>query len=104
MPRTDEATNVDLVEGFDALRKDVAALVATVSQMANDQARSAGARVSGAVDGAAEKITEATASAKSVARAASCEIEAGIEKNPLTALLIAFGVGLSVAVLTRSRG
>lgn len=37
-------------------------------------------------------------------RAASGEIEASIRRNPLTAVLIAFGIGISVGIINRSRG
>ena len=38
------------------------------------------------------------------ARSASGEIEASIERNPLTAVLIAFGVGMWLGMMSRSRG
>jgi ElaB/YqjD/DUF883 family membrane-anchored ribosome-binding protein len=37
-------------------------------------------------------------------RAASGEIEASIRRNPLTAILVAFGIGMSVGMMNRSRG
>lgn len=104
MSSNDQVENVDLVEGFQSLRNDVAKLVATVSQFAQDRATTAGHQVADAVDGAADKILETAADAKSRARSASRDIEAIIEKNPMTALFVAFGIGLSVALLTRSRG
>jgi len=36
--------------------------------------------------------------------AASSEIEASISRNPLTAVSVAFGIGIAVGMMNRSRG
>ena len=63
-----------------------------------------GLRVSEAVGDAKDKVADTAAEARNLTRAASGEIEASIERNPLIAVLIAFGVGMSLGVFGRSRG
>ena len=104
MSKSDDLINVDFAEDLAALRTDVAKLVSSMRQLAQVRAQAAGSNVSDAVDGAAGKISDAATRAKEKAKAISCVIEASIEKNPLTALLLAFGIGLSVAVLGRACG
>ena len=69
----------DFAADLAALRQDVAHLAETLGKLVQHQTQN---RV----------------------RAASDEIEAGIRRNPLTAVLIAFGIGISVGIMNRSRG
>jgi ElaB/YqjD/DUF883 family membrane-anchored ribosome-binding protein len=82
----------DLTGGFAALRHDVARLAETIGELARHQTQSAGLRAS-----------EAVGEAQGQLRSASGEIEASVERNPLTAVLIAFGVGMLLGVFGRSR-
>ena len=75
-----------------ALKEDIARLTETIRGLVQHQARAAGSRV-------AEAVSEAT----DRARAASGDIEAKVERNPLTAVLVAFGIGMSIGLLSRSR-
>ena len=104
MSKNDEAMNNDVIEGFEALRKDVAKLVEAMSQLTQRNVQAAEGHVADILDDTKNKVASAAAGAKTHALAATNEIEAGIERNPMTALLIAFGVGLAVAVVSRPRG
>ncbi len=86
-----------------ALRQDVARLAETVSKLVQQQTQAAGHRVSEAVGDARDKIARTAADAQNRVCAASGEIEACIERHPLTAVLIALGVGVSLGLLSRSR-
>jgi ElaB/YqjD/DUF883 family membrane-anchored ribosome-binding protein len=94
----------DVAENLAALRNDVARLAETMSELVQHQTQAAGHRVSEAVGDAKDKISSTAAVAQNRVRAAGCEIEASIERNPLTAVLIAFGIGMSLGVMRRSRG
>jgi ElaB/YqjD/DUF883 family membrane-anchored ribosome-binding protein len=94
----------DLTADLAALRQDVAHLAETMSQAVRHQTQAAGFRVSEAVGDARNKIASTAADTQNRVRAASREIEASIERNPLTAVLIAFGIGISRGIMSRSRG
>lgn len=77
-------------------------LAADLAALRQDVAQAAGHRVSEAVDEVKDIIASTVADAQSCIRAASGEIEACIERNPFTAVLIALGVGMSVGLRSRS--
>ena len=76
----------------------------TISKLVQRETHAAGVGVSEAVGDAKDKVADTVAEARSFSRAASGEIEASIERNPLTAVLIAFGVGMWLGLMSRSRG
>ena len=104
MSRSADDSPGDITADLAALRRDVARLAETMSTLAQQQAQAAGHRVSEAVGDARDKIASTAADAQDRVRAATGEIEACIERNPLMAVLIALGVGVSLGLLTRSRG
>ncbi|HEY8071865.1 MAG TPA: hypothetical protein VIE47_07870 [Methylocystis sp.] len=87
----------DITADLAAIREDVARLAETISKLLQRQTEAAGVGVS-------EAVGDIAAEARSHARGASGEIEASIERNPLTAVLIAFGMGMWLGVMSRSRG
>ena len=93
----------DLAADLAALREDVARLAETMNKLVQRQTEAAGAGVSEAVGDVKDKIANTAAEARD-ASTASGEIEASIERNPVTAVLIAFGVGMWLGLLSRSRG
>ena len=103
MTKTAEVADGDLSADLAALRRDVARLADTMGELVHHQTQAAGHRVSEAVGDAREKIVSAADDAKNGVRAASGEITASIERNPLTAVLIAFGIGMSLGMISRSR-
>ena len=69
----------DFAADLAALRQDVAHLAETLSKLVQHQTQ--------------DRVLAATG-----------EIEASIRRSPLTAVLIAFGIGISVGIMNRSRG
>lgn len=104
MIKTAESAAGDVSADLAALRHDVARLAESMSKLVQQQTQAAGHRVSEVAGGAREKIASTAADAQHRVRAASSEIEASIQRNPLLAVLIALGVGLSLGLLTRPRG
>jgi ElaB/YqjD/DUF883 family membrane-anchored ribosome-binding protein len=82
MTKNAEGAAADLTADLAALRQDVAGLAETVSELVQHQ----------------------IADAQDNARAAKGQIEACIERNPLTAVLIAFSIGTLIGMMNRSRG
>ena len=112
-----EDTSQDFAADLAALRGEIAKLTAAVSALvhaeashaeashaeaSHAEASGATASVLGAVDQAQRKISERAADAKERIGAISPEIEAAIERNPLTAVLIAMAAGLLIGMLSRS--
>ena len=97
-------TEGDIAADLAALRRDVARLAETIGKLLQSQTEAAGVGVSEAVGDARDKIANTAAGARDLTRAASGEIEASIERNPLTAVLIAFGIGMWLGMISRSRG
>ncbi len=104
MTRNTESVAGEFTADLTALREDVASLADRMAKLVQHQTQSAGLRVSEAVDDATDKITSTAAKAQKTVCAAGREIESSIERNPLTSVLIAFGVGISLGLLNRLRG
>lgn len=104
MTKSGEGTTGDLAADLAALRKDVAHLAATMSELVQHQTGVAGHRVSEVAGDVKDRIASTAAAAQSRVCAAGGEIEAYIERNSLTAVLIALGVGISLGLLSPSRG
>ncbi len=96
-------TEGDVAADLAALRQDVARLAETIGKVLQHQTQAAGVAASEAVGDAKDKVADTAAGARDFTRAASGEIEASIERNPLTAVLIAFGVGMWLGMMGRSR-
>lgn len=103
MTKMSEAPSGDVAADLAALRQDVARLAESMSALMQGQAQGAAQRVSDVVDDAKAKVASAAADVKSRVDAAGGQIEASIERNPLTAMLISFGVGMALGLMTRPR-
>jgi ElaB/YqjD/DUF883 family membrane-anchored ribosome-binding protein len=93
----------DIGADLAALRRDIAHLADAMRGLVEVQTQAAGVRLTDAVGDAKSKFSNAAEEARNNARAASGELEARIDRNPLTAVLIAAGVGLVVGSIGRSR-
>lgn len=84
------------------LRSDVAKLSASVTELVRQQATQTQDRVLGAVDSAREQLASSAADAKESLHSASAQLEASIERNPLTAVMISMLCGLVIGMMGRS--
>ncbi len=103
MTKNSEASTADLSADIAALRDDVAKLAATLGKVAKARASDATETAADAGSVITEKLADTAAGAQKQLRAAGAKLEAGIEQHPMAAMLIAFGVGLSLAMATRAR-
>jgi ElaB/YqjD/DUF883 family membrane-anchored ribosome-binding protein len=97
-----ESAAADIGADLASLRTDVAHLAERIGELAQHGKQAARSHLSDAVGVAQGKIGDTAAHAQSQIRAAGGDFEASIERNPLTAVAIAFAVGLGVGVLNRS--
>ena len=103
MTKIAEGTLEDTTAHLAALRQDVARLSESVSALLQNPAPGVVQQVSDAVDDAKAKFSSTAADVKSRVSAAGGEVEATIERHPLTAILISFGVGMALGVMSRWR-
>lgn len=104
MSKSPESVAEEFAAEFAAVREDMSSLTERLSKLMQHQTASAGQRFSDAVGDAGEKIATTAVDAQKSVSAAGREIEACIEKRPLTSVLIALGVGVSLGLLSRLRG
>ena len=103
MSKITEGTVEDTTAHLAALRQDIARLSESVGALLQNPAPGAAQQVSNAVDGAKATFFSTAADVKSRVNSAGGEIEASIERNPLTAIMISFGVGMALGMMTRAR-
>ncbi|WP_294535386.1 hypothetical protein [uncultured Rhodoblastus sp.] len=94
----------DIGADLNALRRDIAHLADAMRGLVEAQTQAAGVHLTGAMGDAKSKVSQAAGEARSSLRGASAEFEASIDRHPLTAVLIALGVGWSIGAIGRSRG
>jgi ElaB/YqjD/DUF883 family membrane-anchored ribosome-binding protein len=100
---TNDAASADLSADLVALRADIARLSDTMAGLVRSQANSASAAVKGVMDDARDQLSQAASQAQESALGAAADLERRIEKNPLTAVLIAAGIGMALGMMSRSR-
>ena len=93
----------ELAANLAALREDIARLSDTVAGLARAQADAAAAALKDAMAGAREQFSQAAGQAQESALGAVADLERRIEKNPLTAVMVAAGLGMMFGLMNRSR-
>jgi ElaB/YqjD/DUF883 family membrane-anchored ribosome-binding protein len=91
----------DLGADLEALRGDVARLAQRVGDLAQHGKQAAQVRFSEAASDAQDRIGARVASAESQIRSAGGDLVSSIDRNPMMALAIAFGIGIGFGVLGR---
>ncbi|WP_158813556.1 YqjD family protein [Methylocapsa sp. S129] len=94
----------DLSADLAALRADITRLSDTMAGLVRGQANSASVAMKGAMGDARDQLSQAANQAQDSALGAAADIERRIEKNPLTAVLIAAGIGIALGMMSKSRG
>jgi ElaB/YqjD/DUF883 family membrane-anchored ribosome-binding protein len=101
--KTGDFAASDLSADLAALRADITRLSDTMAGLVKGQANSAGAAVRGVVGDARDQLSQAANQAQDSALGAAADLERRIERNPLTAVLIAAGIGLALGMMSKSR-
>ena len=94
----------DFAADLAALPANIANLSETIVGQMRGQADAAGAAVKGAVGDARDQLLQAASHAQDSAFGAAADLERRIEKDPLTAVLIAAGIGMAIGMMSKSRG
>jgi ElaB/YqjD/DUF883 family membrane-anchored ribosome-binding protein len=103
MTRRSARADEDITAELAALRQDVVRLSESISALLQSHAQGGTPHVSDAFDDAKAKLVSTAADVTSRVNSAGGEIEASIERNPMTAALISFGVGMAIGMMSRSR-
>lgn len=103
MSKNTENSAADMAADIAALREDVAKLADTLGKVAKARARDAGEAAADTGSAITQTLADTAAGAQKQMRVAGAKLEAGIEQHPMAAMLIAFGVGLTLAMASRPR-
>jgi len=98
-----DAAAADIAADLSALRADIAKLSETMTGLMRGRADAAGAAVKGVVGDARDQLSQAAGHAQDSALGAAADLERRIEKDPLTAVLIAAAIGVAIGMMTKSR-
>jgi ElaB/YqjD/DUF883 family membrane-anchored ribosome-binding protein len=90
-------------EDFAKLREDVAKLSQSVAELVQQQAASATSQMADAYGTARERLVRSAGEAQNKVMSLEAELETKIERNPLSSLAIAIGVGFVVGTMTQPR-
>ena len=102
--RTADVAAPELAADLATLRADTARLSDTIVGLMRGGADAAGAAVRGAVGDARRPLSQAASDAQDSAFGAAANLERRIERNSLTAVLIAAGIGIALGMMSKSRG
>ena len=95
----------DVAALVEQLRKDIATLTQTVTQMAADGVRSSTEHLRNTAGSAARKASEAgqdaLKDATKLVEDATHDLEAQVRRKPLTAMMAALGIGFVLGLVTR---
>lgn len=92
----------DVSADLAALREDIAKLTGAVGDLVRGQASSAAGTVAGAVDQARQSVTETAGDVQARMSSSARDIEGMIERNPMTAIMVALVGGLIIGLFTRT--
>ncbi len=104
MTKTAEEQAGDLSADLAALRRDVAQLTSTMGKLVSGKAHAASDSLTGAMGEAGDTLAGQASRVAAHVGAASGEIESYVARNPLAAALVAFGVGLTLGLVSRPKG
>lgn len=100
---SDDATADELREQLTELRNDFNDLIGTVEKLAKNQADGVATHLRGGLHDYVERGEEALDHAREQAEHLYEGFHETVERNPLTALMIALGLGFIIGLLTRPR-
>jgi ElaB/YqjD/DUF883 family membrane-anchored ribosome-binding protein len=91
----------DLAADLASLRDDIAKLSTTMTEILHDRVASTEESVRAAAEGMRHAVSASTTDAETRIKSASAELEATIERNPITAVLVALFAGLVLGLWSR---
>jgi ElaB/YqjD/DUF883 family membrane-anchored ribosome-binding protein len=103
MAKADDISTEDLRENLLELRRDFKELLNTVERLAAAQAEDVSGHLREGLRTYADRGEEALGAAREHAEQFYDDLHETVERNPLTAMMIALGLGFLIGLLTRSR-
>ena len=103
MSRSIDSLGDNLAADLAAVRKEVTRLVEMVGDFTRERADDAGARVPDVLDDVRGRIASGADEARGRLRTLNGDVVATVGQHPMAALLIAFGVGVSLGLMARRR-
>jgi ElaB/YqjD/DUF883 family membrane-anchored ribosome-binding protein len=91
----------DLVADLASLRADIAKLSTTMTEILHDRVASTEESVRAAAQDMRHAVSASATDAEVHVKSASAELEATIERNPITAVLVALFAGLVLGLWSR---
>lgn len=101
MAKADEPSVDDLRENLVELRKDFKTLLTTVERLAESQAQDVTNQLREGLKAYADKGEALYGTASKQAERVFGELHESVERNPMSAMLIALGLGYLIGVMTR---
>ncbi len=101
--KSDDGSAADIAADLTNLRADIASLSEAIAGVLSGRADAAGAAVKSALGDARDQLSQAASHAQDGVMGAAADFERRIERDPLTAVLIAAGIGMALGMMTRSR-
>jgi ElaB/YqjD/DUF883 family membrane-anchored ribosome-binding protein len=98
---TGDASTEDLVAQLETIRADVAKLTSILSKIATDEVDTARARVREAASAIGDQGERLAGAARQSAQSSAHEMEAAIQRNPMSAVLVAVGLGFLFGMFSR---
>lgn len=103
MTKADDVSTEDLRDNLIELRKDFKELLNTVERLAATQADGVSRQVRDGLKTYADKGEEMFSKASEQAERVYGDLHETVERNPLTAMMIALGLGFLIGIVTRSK-
>jgi ElaB/YqjD/DUF883 family membrane-anchored ribosome-binding protein len=101
--RTADGAAAEIAADLATLRTDIKNLSDTIAGLMRGRSNAADAAVKGVVGDARDQISQAASHAQDSVFGAAADLERRIERDPLTAVLIAAGIGIAIGMTTKSR-
>ena len=101
--KSDDGSAADIATDLANLRADIASLGEAIAGLMSGRANAAGAALKGALGDARDQLSQAASHAQDGALGAAADFERRIERDPLTAVLIAAGIGMAIGMIFKSR-
>ena len=100
--KSGDGAAADIAADLANLRTDIASLSETIAGLMGGRANAAGAAVKDAAGDARDQLSQAVAHAHDSVLGAAADLERRIERDPLTAVLIAAGIGMAIGMMSKS--
>jgi ElaB/YqjD/DUF883 family membrane-anchored ribosome-binding protein len=98
---TSKRSDASIDDQLAQLRDDLKVLTNSVTQLASDRASEAGEQIRDRVRDGADRVRDGAERARAQGQQAAERTVATVEENPVTSMLVAFGVGLAVGMWSR---